>query len=156
MLFRSGTCTCCRQGRRAPEKTGRQRWHDPDCKSTVGVSCCATLANHVSQLARYLHRRIVDAEWIRANSDAKAGSPCAGIVIKSEATGDYIAEPSNTYPELAQFCQRLKINAAFTMSCALTDTILECAPAHEDEVSLPSGITIPVVSSLRELATTDR
>ncbi|KAH7031440.1 glycosyl transferase family group 2-domain-containing protein [Microdochium trichocladiopsis] len=107
-------------------------------------------------LARYLHRRIIDAGWIRNDTDAKSGPSVPGMVIKSEDGSEYVTEPSNTYPELMQFCQRLNITAAFTMSCELTDQICDTISAHEDEITLPSGITVPIVQSLRHLATTDR
>ncbi|KAI0129117.1 glycosyl transferase family group 2-domain-containing protein [Xylariales sp. AK1849] len=107
----------------------------------------------IALMARYLYRRIVESGWI---DERQTSLYVPGLVLKDDNSNDYVVEPSNTYNDLKTICSKLDLPVAFTMNCQTSDHVLRKLVPGQTEVTLhPHELTVPVVSSLSELATSD-
>jgi hypothetical protein len=73
-----------------------------------------------------------------------------------EGEDDFIAEPASVYPEMTDICRNLYIAVMCALDGDITDHVFAKIPPGCTEFKpSPLQVTVPVVPSLRDLATVD-
>ena len=107
-------------------------------------------------MVRHLHRRVLEKGWLIPDESLTDGECLAlGVVLQGPIgqSPRFISEPPDISNDLITACQKLDLNAAFTMSSEITSPFFSRLEEDQTEFRLhPYNLTVPVVNSLRELA----
>ncbi|KAF2021806.1 hypothetical protein BU24DRAFT_417432 [Aaosphaeria arxii CBS 175.79] len=108
-------------------------------------------------MVRFLHKRCSQAKWLELSEDeygAIDGSEANLGVMLRRTDGIYTAEPLFLNRDLVAAIERLGAAVAFTMSSDITHALLQQLTPLQRELTLdPRGFVLPIVSSVRDIAT---
>jgi hypothetical protein len=110
-------------------------------------------------MAKFLHRRCQQAKWLEPAEDEYGivdddASQRLGVMVR-RPDGLYTAEPLFIHQTIVKAVERLGVPVAFTMSSEITSSLLQQVTPLQTELTLnPRGFTLPIVASVRDIATT--
>jgi hypothetical protein len=109
-------------------------------------------------MSQFLQRRFNEQGWLQPDPAARLTSPL-GIVMRAEDTDGeeedtkYIAKPETVDSDLRAISEQLGLAIVFTMSSDITALVFKRVGPNDSEITLsPNNITVPVVESLKSLA----
>lgn len=109
-------------------------------------------------MSQFLHRRFQEQGWLQPDPAARLAASL-GTVMRAENTDDdeeetkYITKPETVDSDLRAISEQLGLAIVFTMSSDITALVFKRVGPNDSEITLsPNNITVPVVESLKSLA----